>query len=85
LSDGTTVERDFSFVRGGVLDRLWRHDRLDPRVRVMRGGLTWPNAIDFELDLILWGWPRSRARRPLERALVGCDGALIPAPLVQDL
>jgi hypothetical protein len=47
--------------------------------------LTWPNELDFELDLILWGWPRSRARRPLARALVGSAGALIPAPIVRDL
>ena len=91
LSDGSTVERDFSFVREGVCARLWRGDRLDPRVRVSHGGmaLTWPNEIDFELDLILWGWPRSRARtrarRPLARALVGSAGALIPAPIVRDL
>jgi hypothetical protein len=86
LSDGTTVERDFSFVREGVCARLWRGDRLDPRVRIRHGvSLTWPNEIDFELDLILWGWPRSRARRPLARALVGCGGSLIPAPIVRDL
>lgn len=87
LSDGTTVERDFSLVRGGIFERLWRGDRLDPRVRVVHGGrgLTWPREIDFEMANILWGWPRSRARRPLARALVGSAGALIPAPIVRDI
>jgi hypothetical protein len=87
LSDGTTVERDFSFVRDGVCARLWRGDRLDKRVRIAHGGkaLAWPHEIDFELDLILWGWPRSRRRRPLARALVGSAGSLIPAPIVRDL
>jgi hypothetical protein len=85
LADGTIVERDFSFMREGVLARLWRKDRLDPRVRVKHGALTWPNEIDFELDLILLGWPRTRRRRPLARALVGSAGALVPAPIVRDL
>lgn len=85
LSDGSSVERDFSLVRGPALDRIRRRDGLDPRVRVKRGALIWPGEIDFELDLILWGWPRSKGKRPLRRAIVGCEGALAPAPVVNRL
>jgi len=85
LSDGSSVERDFALVRGPAFNSIRRRDGLDPRVRVRRGTLVWPGEIDFELDLILWGWPRSRGSRPLPRALVGCGGTLAPAPLVSSL
>jgi len=85
LSDGSCVERDFSLVRGPALNRIRHRDGLDSRVRVQHGALVWPGEIDFELDLILWGWPKSRGRRPLRRALVGCYGTLAPAPIVSRL
>jgi hypothetical protein len=47
--------------------------------------LFWTEAVDFELELILWGHPRGRRKRPLPRALVGACGTLIPAPLVSEV
>jgi hypothetical protein len=87
LSDGTSVERDFSLVRGGELDRIHRRDGLglDRRVRIKHGALVWPGEIDFGLDTILWGWPRPRGGRPLRRAIVGCRGTIAPAPIVRSL
>lgn len=83
LNDGSVVERDFSLCRGPALDRIHRGNRLDPRVRIRDGRLSWPHEIDFELDLILWGWPHTKRGRPLKRAVVGCGGSLIPAPIVK--
>jgi len=84
LSDGTFIERDFSLVRGGVLDRIHRKNGLDPRVRIARGALIWPGEIDFDLDTIVWGYPR-RGRRPIKRAMIGEQGTLIPSPIVREL
>jgi hypothetical protein len=85
LSNGTTIERDFSLVRGPATACIHRARGLDPRVRIAHGALVWPGEIDFELDNIIWGWPRPRGGRPLRRALVGSAGMLIPAPLVREV
>jgi hypothetical protein len=84
LSDGTHVLRDFSLVRGPALDAIHsRRGCLKAGVRIDGSRLVWKGDIDFELALILWGYPRGRRVRPLQRALVGAGGTLIPAPLVR--
>jgi hypothetical protein len=85
LDDGSYIERDFSLVRGGTLDHIHGKDGLDRRVRISHNALVWPGEIDFGLDTIVWGYPRGRRRRPLKRAMIGAQGALIPSPLVREL
>lgn len=87
LSDGSTVLRDFSLCRGSLFKSIHRQDGrgLVSGVRIHGGMLSWPNEIDFELDLILWGWPRGKRRHPIKRAVVGAQGTLIPAPLARSL
>jgi hypothetical protein len=84
MSDGSVIERDFTFVDGPAF-RKWRRDPngIDPRVRLGDGELAWPGDIDFNLDTVIWGG--SRRSRPLPRAVVGVRGILIPAPWVSEL
>lgn len=85
LDDGSKIERDFSLVRGPAVDRIHRVGGLDRRVRIAHGALVWPGDVDFELDNIIWGWPRPRGGRPMRRAMVGAGGGLIPAPIVRSV
>jgi hypothetical protein len=85
LDDGSCIERDFSLVRGGTLDRIHTKGGLDRRVRIAHNALVWHGEIDFGLDTIVWGFPRVQRRRPLKRAMIGAQGALIPSPLVREL
>lgn len=84
MSDGYVIERDFSFVDGPAFKK-WRRDPngIDPRVRIWNDLLTWPGEIDFELDNIVWGWPRPRRRRPIKRALPVYGGQLVPVSWVR--
>lgn len=85
LSDGTVIERDFTFVFGSAFKK-WRRDPdgIDPRVRLNGNELAWPNGIDFDVDTVIWGGNKTR-RRPLQRAVVGAQGSLAPAPWVSEL
>jgi hypothetical protein len=87
MSDGSVIERDFTFMFGPAF-RRWRHDPngIDRRVRLGDGELSWPNGIDFNLDAVIWGDPSSqrRRRRPIKRGAV-LPGGLIPAPWVTEL
>jgi len=85
MSDGSIIERDFTFVNGPAFKK-WRRDPngIDRRVRLTRGELAWPGDIDFDIDTIVWGGSRRR-RRPIKRAVVTYGGILVPAPWVKEI
>jgi hypothetical protein len=85
MSDGSTVERDFTFVDGPAFKK-WRRDPngIDRRVRMVGGALAWPGDIDFDLEVVVWGG-NQRRRRPIKRAVVSYGGILVPAPWVNEI
>ena len=82
LSNGTSIERDFSTVkfRGPLARRFHRRGGISKHVRIKGAALAWPGGIDFELNNIVWGYPRPKGGQPLRRAIVGEAATLIPAP-----
>jgi len=85
LSDGSIIERDFTFVDGPAFKK-WRRDPhgIDRRVHVGNGELAWPGDIDFDLDTVVWGADRRR-KRPIQRAVMSYGGILVPAPWVNKI
>lgn len=85
LSDGSIIERDFTFVDGPAFKK-WRRDPIgiDPRVEIWNDVLHWPSDVDFGLDSLVWGQDRKR-RRPIKRALPVYGGELVPVTWVKDV
>jgi hypothetical protein len=85
MSDGSVIERDFTFLHGPAFDKLHRRDGIDRRVRLRDGELSWPGDINFNVDAIVLCVACGRRRRPMKRAIVVSDGSLSPAPWVKSL
>lgn len=75
LSDGTHVDRDFAFVRGGVFDPIMRDRKLFAKIRVHDGFPSWPGEVDLCPNAILRGG--MGRRRPAKFAIIGPRGTLI--------
>lgn len=75
LSDGTYVDRDFAFVRGGVFDPIMKDRKLFAKIRVLDGYPSWPGEVDLCPDAILRGGLSHR--RPAKFAIIGPRGTLI--------
>ena len=75
LSDGTYVDRDFAFVRGGVFDPIMKDRRLFSKIKVRDGYPSWPGEVDLCPNAILRGG--LGRGRPAKFAIVGARGTLI--------
>jgi hypothetical protein len=75
LSDGTHVDRDFAFVRGGVFTPIMRDRELFAKIRVRDGYPSWPGDVDLCPDAVLRGG--INRRRPAKFAIIGPRGTLI--------
>lgn len=80
LDDGTCVDRDFSLVRGGVLDFVREDRRKFRRIGIVDGCPAWRGRdgrlIDLCPDAILRGG--AGRGRPARFAIIGAGGTLIP-------
>lgn len=75
LDDGTYVDRDFAFVRGGVFDPIMRDRRLFAKIAVKDGYPSWPGEVDLCPDAVLRGG--LGRGRPAKFAIMGPRGTLI--------
>lgn len=75
LSDGTHVDRDFAFVRGGVFDPIMRDRKLFAKIKVRDGYPSWPGEVDLCPDAVLRGG--ISRKRPAKHAIIGPRGTLI--------
>lgn len=80
LKGGGHVDRDFAFVRGGVLDFIRKDRRKFRRIRIIDGCPAWRNRdgsiVDLCPDAILRGG--IGRGRPPGSAVIGPGGTLIP-------
>lgn len=83
LSDGTYIDRDFAFVRGGVFEPIWKDPRKFRQIRVVCGCPTWPNDVDLCPNAIMRGGIRSG--RPSKFAIIGPRGTLISGRGVKEV
>ncbi len=63
LSDGRSIDRDFSLVEGGVFAETWADPKKFAKVFVAGGSPSWPNELDFCADVILRGGLKGRVPR----------------------
>ncbi len=66
LTDGTGVERDLSDLLIEPLYSPVKDDRsLFEAVKVEYGTLVWPNGLDLDPDMVIWGGPPPAEQRQI--------------------
>ena len=63
LSDGRSIDRDFSLVEGGVFTKTWNDPKKFAKVFVAGGDPSWPDGLDFCPDVVLRGGLKGRVPR----------------------